>query len=193
MFGKFSFFKSTPSDNTHEKSISDNVLKHCPECGGEFRPEFSHCALCQVPLVSVDKEKNNHLQDDKKKNNRSLDISPDDELVTMRQGNLLEMKNIQRVLQKEIIGSLLVEDRSGGNKGCCNSKIFELRVKKDVALEAQNILAEDFKKTTALDSHDFQEEVEVVFDQRSARARCPACGCQFQTEDRTCPECGLCF
>lgn len=193
MFSKFSFFRSNISDNTHEKSISDNVLKHCPECGDEYRPEFSHCALCQVPLVSVDKEKNNQLQNDKKKSNRNLQISPDDELVTMRRGNLLEMKDIQRLLQKEIIGSLLVEDRSDCNKGCCNSKIFDLRVKKDVAHEAQQILAEDFKRTTALDSHDFQEEVEVVFDQRSARARCPACGCQFQTEDRTCPECGLCF
>ncbi len=190
MFSKISFFKSTKADGAAGEH-AETDLKYCPECGDEYRPDFNNCAICKTELVSAVQEKNRHSRIDKKKKNRSLQISPDDELVTMRRGNLLEMKNLQRLLKAEVIGSLLVEDKSGCNSGC--AKIFDLRVKEEYAVEAQQLLADEFRRTTALDSHDFQQEAEVVFDQRSTQARCPACGCQFQTVDRTCPECGLCF
>lgn len=192
MFSRISFFKSNKAEDS-AGTVSEPHLKYCPECGDEYRPEFNHCAICKIELISAATEKNRHTLTDNKKKNRSLHISPEDELVTMRRGNLLEMKNLQRLLKAEIIGSLLVEDRSGGGGGCCNAKTFDLRVRKEYAVDAQQLLVDEFKRSTALDSHDFQHEAETVFDQRSTQASCPACGCQFQTDDRTCPECGLCF
>ena len=190
MFSRIFSFKSNKADGAAGEH-SDTDLKYCPECGDEYRPDFSQCAICKTELISAAREKSSDSRIDQKKKNRSLQISPDDELVTMRRGNVLEMKNLQRLLKAEVIGSLLVEDKSGS--GCGNAKIFDLRVKEEYAVEAQQLLADEFRRTTALDSHDFQQEADAVFDQRSTQARCPACGCQFQTDDRTCPECGLCF
>lgn len=192
MFGKFSLFKSSESHASHLQS-PETELKCCPECGDEYRFEFTRCAVCEVELICADRARSSHVHHEKKRSDRDLEISPDDELVTMKRGSLLEMKNLQRLLKHEIIGSLLVEDRSDCSKGCCNSKVFDLKVKKDDAVEANQILVDEFKRTTALDSHEFQEEAAVVFDQRSAEATCPACGAHFQTDSRVCPECGLCF
>lgn len=192
MFSRISFFKSNKVDESAGGN-SEPDMKCCPECGDEYRPEFNHCAICKIELISAASEKNKHSRTDNKKKNRSLHISPEDELVTLRRGSLVDIKDLQRLLKAESIGSLLVEDRSGGNSGCGNAKTFDLRVKAEYAVDAQQLLADDFKRSTALDSHDFQQEAGAVFDERSTEARCPACGCHFQTSDRTCPECGLCF
>lgn len=192
MFGKISFFGST-KPRTSPDSGQSQPMKYCPECGDEFRPEFDECAVCTRALVSRDSDKSRDRLIHKKQSGRNLKIMPGDELVTVRRGNLLEIKEVQRLLKDEIIGSLLVEDRSGGASGCCNAKSFELRVKKEHVGDVQDILMDDFKRSTALDSHDFHGEPETIFDQRLSEAQCPACGSSFITTLRQCPECGLCF
>ena len=192
MFRGFSFFRSTGSPGP-KSSGTDTELKHCPQCEDEYRQEFSRCAACQCELVAGGKKAGGKTGNERSRDERDLHITPEDEMLAMRRGSLAEMRTIQRLLKKEFVGSLLAEDLSGQSGGCCNSKIFNLSVKKEDAALVQQILAEDFKRTTALDDHDYQPAAAVVFDQRSAQAHCPACGCQFKTEDRACPECGLCF
>ncbi len=193
MFRGFSFFRSSSStDGT--SSETDTGLKHCPQCGDEYRQEFSRCAACQCELVAGGKKTDGKTGDERSRDERDLHISAGDEMLNMRRGSLVEMKSIQRLLKKEFVGSLLTEDRSGQGSGCGNAKMFELSVKKQDAALVQQILIEDYKRTTALDEHDCQPAAAaVVFDQRSAQANCPACGCRFRTDDRACPECGLCF
>jgi len=192
MFGKILSFTQGRSKKDPQ-TADENPMKCCPECGAEFRPEFSTCALCDVDLVLTENHESNSSGVDEKRKERTIDISPEDELVTMRQGSLLEMKTVQHLLKKENIGSLLVEDRSNCGSGCSNSKVFELKVKQQYAGDAQQILIEEFRRSTSIDSHEFEGDAEAVFDQRMTEARCPACGCTFITDDRTCPECGLCF
>ncbi len=192
MFRGFSLFRSAGSGGRQDPGAAAD-LKYCVQCGDEYRAEFSHCAVCDCELVPGPRKKAETSGDTGGRDEKDLHISPTDELLIMRRGSLAEMKNVQRLLKQKFVGSLLAEDLSGQGSGCCNSKIFKVSVKKADAAYGQEILAEDFKRTTALDDHDFQHGTEVVFDQRSSLARCPACGCSFQPEDRACPECGLCF
>ncbi len=193
MFRGFSFFRSSGS-TAPKSSETGTGLKHCPQCGDEYRQEFSRCAVCQCELAAGGKQTGSKSGNERSRDDRDLLISPDDEMLAMRRGSLTEMKTIQRLLKKEFVASLLAEDRSGQGSGCGNAKLFELSVKKQDAALVQQILVEDYKRTTALDEHDCQPEAAaVVFDQRSAQANCPACGCRFKTDDRACPECGLCF
>ena len=192
MFGKIlSFTKGRAKEGP--QTADEIPMKCCPECGAEFRPEFSTCALCDVDLVLTETPESNNSVADEKRKERDMHISPEDELVSMRQGSLLEMKTVQHLLKKENIGSLLVEDRGNCGPGCSNSKVFELKVKKEYAGDAQQILIDEFRRSTSFDSHEFEGDAEAVFDQRMSEARCPACGSTFITDDRTCPECGLCF
>ncbi len=192
MFRGFSFFRSNGS-TARKGSETGSDLKHCPQCGDEYRQEFSHCAACRCELAAGGKQRGNKTGDERSRDDRDLQISPDDEMLAMRRGSLAEMKTTQRLLRKKFVASLLAEDRSGRGGGCGNAKMFELSVKKQEAALVQQILAEDYKRTTALDEHDSLPAAAVVFDQRLAQANCPACGCQFKTDDRACPECGLCF
>jgi len=192
MLGKFSLFKSRAIAASADQTL-ESKLKYCPECKDEYRQEFSQCAVCKIELINRDTAAASLLQHENRRRSRSLEISTDDELVSVKRGNLLEMKNLQRLLKQELIGSLLVEECSDGNAGCCNSKIFDLKVKEDDTNEAHQILVDEYKRTTALDSHEFHGEAATVFDQRAAEATCPACGAHFQTDSRVCPECGLCF
>jgi hypothetical protein len=192
MFRGFSLFRSSGSGDRQSASPGAG-LKYCVQCGDEYRAEFSRCAVCDCELVPVARKRAEASGDERSRDENDLHISAEDELLIMRRGNLAEMKNVQRLLKNKFVGSMLAEDHSGQAAGCCNSKIFNVSVKKADADFVQQILADDFKRTTALDDHDFQHGAEAVFDQRSSLARCPACGCSFQPEDRACPECGLCF
>ena len=192
MFRGFSFFRSGGS-GARQSSETAAGLKHCPQCGDEYRQEFSRCAACRCELVAGGKRTGSKTGNERSRDDRELHISPDDDMLAMRRGSLAEMKTLQRLLKKEYVGSLLVEDRSGQGSGCCNAKMFELSVKKQDAALVRQILVEDYKRTTALDEHDFQPAAAVVYDQRSAQANCPACGCRFKPDDRACPDCGLCF
>jgi hypothetical protein len=67
-----------------------------------------------------------------------------------------------------------------------------LRIKEKDVDAALAILAKDFIKSTALDSHDLSN-AHAVFDQQAAETVCPACGCRFSPTVGACPECGLSF
>ena len=124
--------------------------------------------------------------------NRSLQISAYDKLITVTNGTLAEVKRLQRLLEKEVIGSVLYGDDASCGWSCCGSAGFELRVKKEDATDARRIIQEDFRSSTALDTHDLNDEPETGSRQAEI-VKCPACGCSFSLQEKTCPECGLCF
>lgn len=192
MFGRLSFFKKRPSDSRGVIPREDEH-KYCPLCGDEYRAVIKRCAACDIELITAEQKQTITEASATKRTKSSLQITADDELVTIRKGILLEMKNIQRLLEKELIGSVLIGDGADCGKSCCGSSNFELKVKSVDGDEAMTVLAKDFRQATALDSHDFGDKIVAVFDQRAATTSCPACGSSFVPEDRTCPECGLCF
>ena len=192
MLGRFSLFRSTQGDHPDPVEAESSV-KCCPDCGDEYRSEFTRCAACNVDLISVEQPGKDEQSAELQKSSRDLNISPHDSLVPIRRGSLQDIKTLQRVLRSEYIGSMLIEDESEGNKGCCGGKVFDLLVKQEDARDALKVLVEDYRRTTDLANHDFGNGGEVVIDLESNQASCPACGCQFRPEDKSCPECGLCF
>jgi len=166
-------------------------LKYCPVCNDEYRAEIVMCAGCEVELMTGEQYlemKSGRLRE---RENRSMELSVDDELVAIRSGSLIDMKQLRSLLAKEMIPSLLVSEDGGCAKGCCGSN-FVLQVRLQDGQEALAVLADEFKRSTSLESHDLSN-ADAVFDVKAENITCPACGHSFAPTTTTCPDCGLCF
>jgi hypothetical protein len=120
-----------------------------------------------------------------------MDISADDELVSIRKGPLKDVKGLKRLLAAERIPAILAGDEGGCSKGCCGPEMY-LQIRREDMDVAESVLARDFVKNTALNIDDLKH-ADVIFDERAAETVCPACGCKFSPTVGACPECGLCF
>lgn len=192
MFGKLSLSRKKKHKDAGI-NVDQERYRYCPSCGDEYRPEFSFCASCKVALTTETIVQPQSLGNVRKKKNRTRNILPEDELLTVRTGSLVELKSLQATLKTEMIGSLLVSDNAGQRQGCCGPS-FLLKIKTVDREDALAVLVDDFKRSTALDSHDFEGSADAVFDDKSTIATCPACGGRFEPGvEPMCPECGLCF
>jgi hypothetical protein len=118
-------------------------------------------------------------------------ITPEDHLVDVLKGKVLDVKSAQSLLGRAGIPSLIAGDSSSCGKGCCGPEVC-LQVRAADIPEVMSVLAREHIKATGLDDHDISL-TDVVFDPEAGTAICPACGCNFSTRDKTCPDCGLCF
>lgn len=196
MFLKFFGKKSEKTDRppAEQGAIVDGIdqeMNYCPLCKDEYRSDISHCGVCKVPLINGREKLAQVREKNQAMANRSMQILPTDELVNIRKGPLKDMKTLQRVLAQERVPALLAGDEGGCAKGCCGPELY-LQIKKEDLPLAMEVLARDFIKSTALDSHDLMHAT-AVFDQHAAETVCPACGCRFSPTVGACPECGLCF
>lgn len=172
--------------------LRDPELKYCPVCDEEYRADIKMCAACAVELI-LGREKI-AVEDvlAQKKATRSMELSVDDDLVNIRKGPLLEMKNLQQILVREHIPSLIAgEKKSSCGKGCCGTELY-LQIRREDGEEAMEVLVREFTRTTGLDHHDLSH-VQSVYDERARQTVCPACGFSFSTSNGICPDCGLCF
>ncbi len=166
-------------------------LKYCPRCGDEYRAEIEQCATCQVELLSGRQLQALEQARQAERGPRSMAISPDDELVDIRKGPVLTIKEMQLVLARHQIPALALGEDSGCSKGCCGTDLL-LRVRLNDAREAIQILEEEHRRSTGLHEYD-TSHVDAVFDPGAAETTCPACGCTFAPSIPSCPDCGLCF
>lgn len=170
----------------------DPELKYCPVCDEEYRADIKMCAGCAVELIPGREKIVAEEELKQKKTVRSMQLSADDDLVNIRKGTLLEMKNLQQILAREHIPALIAgEKTSNCGKGCCGVELY-LQIRREDGEVAMEALARDFKRATALDHHDLSH-VRSVYDTGAEQTVCPACGFSFTTSNRTCPDCGLCF
>jgi hypothetical protein len=169
---------------------TDPDLKYCPQCDEEYREEIITCVSCTVELITGSEKLVMEEVAKTKLASRSMEISADDELANIRKGPLADMKYLQGLLASENIPALVAGDKGNCGKGCCED--FYLHIKMADGDDAMEVLAQEFKRTTALDSHDLSN-IHAVFDTGAAKTACPACGCTFSTSESTCPDCGLCF
>lgn len=169
----------------------DPDLMYCPQCNDEYRSDIVLCASCQVNLISgrerlaMEEDRTQHLQ------TRKGDLRPDDDIVKIHGGPLIDIKRLQAKMEKERIGTLIVGDEKSCGKGCCPSTYY-LQVRREDAHAAFRIIQEEHHRHTALHDHDISL-TDAVYDAGAAEALCPACGCRFSTSSTTCPDCGLCF
>jgi len=173
----------------------DPELKYCPECNDEYRAEITRCAGCEVELLTGE-ELTEQLEARRKKlESRSLEISPDDDLVPIRRGGLPGMQHLAQLLEKENIGSLLVGDMNTcakdrfGNTGS-HPTTYDFQVRSEDAAEALHIIEAEHRKETHLDHHD-NTNGDFIFNHAAQVAKCPACGHTFPTSENACPDCGL--
>lgn len=166
-------------------------LQYCPNCLDEYRTEITTCAACNIPLVSG-KEMLESQQDlEQKQAGRNMVISPEDELVTIRKGPLVQMKDLQTMLKREGIPSIAVNEDSNCGQGCCGTNIF-VQIRKADLQDVMAILEQDHVRSTGLEDHDLSTAGAVI-DTAAEQATCPACGYSFSTTEASCPDCGLCF
>ncbi len=169
----------------------DPEMYYCLSCGGEFRLDLPFCPSCRIPLVSGHEKLAQLAREQERHSGRSMEIEPGTELVSIRKGPLREMKYLQKVLEQGSVPGLISGDESGCSKGCCGPEMY-LQICKDDVGPALEILAKDFIRSTALDSHDLSH-ASAVFDPTAPETLCPACGCKFSPSVGACPDCGLSF
>ena len=196
MFLKFLGKKSADQDQSSAKEVTivhgiDLQMNYCPACGDEYRIDARHCMACNIALISGREKLEKVLAAEETLNERSMDISPADALVSIRKGPLKDMKSLQKLLALNRVPAILAGDEGTCGKGCCGPELY-LQIKKEDIPLADEILAREFIKSTALDSHDLSNAA-AVFDERASETVCPACGCRFSPTVGACPECGLCF
>jgi rubrerythrin len=173
----------------------DPELKYCPKCNDEYLAEIIMCAACEVELLTGEQLTNILEERQEKLAARSAELSPDDDLVVIRRGQLTEMQYLAQMLEKENIGSLLVGDMQTcakdrfGNTGV-HPSTYDFQVKREDAAEAMQIIETEHRKETRLDHHD-NINGDAIFNPVAEEAKCPACGYVFPTTERVCPDCGL--
>jgi hypothetical protein len=173
----------------------DPELKYCPECNDEYRADIIICAACEKELLTGVQLIELLEAREKKLASRSLELSPDDDLVAIRRGQLAEMRAHEQLLEKENIGSLLEgdmstcgKDRFGNTTG--HPTTYNFMVKREDAVEAMQIIEAEHNKATHLDHHD-NVNGDAIYNPAAAEAHCPACGHTFSTSVTACPDCGL--
>lgn len=180
----------------------DSEMCYCLRCNDEYMPDRTTCGVCGAALVS-----GRELQDQsharlEPKANRKGALTPEDDIITVFKAPLLDVKRLEKQMQRENIGTLIWGEKSSCGKGCGKScgggGDLELRVRREDAMAAMALLEDDFKRQTA--SHDMHNAVaDYGFDPEDAENSCPACGCTFSVhsqggrQELTCPDCGLCF
>jgi hypothetical protein len=166
-------------------------LKYCPECNDEYRADIVECASCAVELLSGSQLLAMEEQKKSGRSTRPMEIQPGDELVDIRKGAVLEIKQAQALLQRKGFPSLVTGDSQSCGKGCCGTEVL-LRVRRSDAEDILAIFQQEYASSTVLHEHD-TSHVDAVFNPAAEEATCPACGCSFATQNRACPDCGLQF
>lgn len=195
MFSKFFGKKKSASqvrqDDGYRVHGIDAEMNYCPECEVEFRGDIKQCPTCDVMLISGEEKIQILAAQNDFSSTRTMEITSDDELISIRKGPLKDVKTLQRVLAREIIPSILAGDEESCGKGCCGPEMY-LQIRSEDMDIATEVLARDFVKSTALNVEDLKH-ADVIFDEHAAEMVCPACGCRFSPTVGACPECGLCF
>ncbi len=161
-------------------------LHYCPKCGDEYRSEFEYCGSCEQKLISGKVI----IADKAQKRSVTTAIKvEDDSPVILRKGDLISIKYLQNLLAQEGVTAQIVSDIGGCKKGCGGPEVL-LQVHNSDLEEALALLALDYQRSTALESHDLGG-VDNVFDADAEYVVCPACGHRFEPISSECPDCGL--
>ncbi len=169
----------------------DPELKYCLDCGEEYRAEIRTCADCGRELLSGTEVLEIRERERRRKAGRSMELGPDDDLVPVQKGPVIQIKELQVKLERHGIPALSTGDQGGCGKGCCGTDMT-LFVRREDLRDVADLLQQDYVQTTGLLDHDLSN-LEAVFNTAAEEATCPACGCTFSTSQAACPDCGLQF
>ena len=94
-------------NNQYDIDVDSNF---CPKCGDEYRAEIATCATCSIPLISGSEKLEILRQQGIGSPSHFIEISADDELVTLQTGKLGSLKPLQQLLKAEYVPSILAGD-----------------------------------------------------------------------------------
>lgn len=170
----------------------DPECKYCLACSGEYRAEITHCADCGQELISgalLLQQKAGHVVPE----TMVTTIPPEEPLVTVYKGPLLQVKQLHEKLRQQGIVTLVA---GGAAHGCsssgCRGPELVLQTRRQELPVIMAAMAREHQRATGLFDHDSTFAGEV-YNAHIEEAICPACGFPFATSSPECPECGLCF
>lgn len=169
----------------------DPELKYCPICRDEYRADFSLCAICNQELVNGRDLISQEKPGDDKEIARTVAITEEDSLIPLQRGSLQDMKNLQRLLEKAAVPTMLLKDEDNSGKGCCGTEVF-VHIREQDIKRASEVIRAEHEVTTVAADYDLST-ADAVFDPGAALTSCPACGCHFMPTSNSCPDCGLQF
>ncbi len=112
LFGLGKSGKGAVDNNRYDIDADCN---YCPKCEEAYRSEIKTCASCSIPLISGSEKLALLRRQEAGFHSHSMEISADDELVTLQAGKLMDLKHLQHLLKKDYIPSLLAGgDRAKG-------------------------------------------------------------------------------
>ncbi len=103
-----------------------------------------------------------------------------------------EAKRLKDKLLEEGVQIDLVHNNETCAKGC-QTRIEFWANSKDIN-KVQEVLNQEVKKMIEKEGNNINhEQISSVFDSEAKTANCPACGTEFSTTLKECPDCGLVF
>lgn len=164
----------------------DEDCMYCPQCGDEYRAEITTCAECKIALVP------GALMAQAAAGPVYRPIETHEELVAVRHGPLLLIRQLEEYLRSAGLASLVTPGEDGRCATGCRGPEVELKVR---ATEVEQVLAaldEEHRRSTGLGLHD-ESLNGALYEMEVGQAACPACGCLFSADTVLCPDCGLRF
>jgi hypothetical protein len=160
---------------THHRRTAvfeQDLIKVCPECGGEFRPDVERCADCEVPLV--------HPEEIAARNARELPVVAG--LVAACTDSIAEVRELAAELDKRGV-RYRIDRRRARPDG-----LLTLYVQwKD--REAAAEVVEDLGLGEEADGG--EEEQVVGVRERPSYKICPDCGGEYRLDIERCADCGI--
>ena len=165
--------------------------KYCRQCDCEYMPHIIDCPVCATALVTGQQLLDEQEAKMAELARRPSTLTPEDDLVKIRNGALADMRIFAELLQEANIASLISGDEQSCGKGCCAPSL-DLLVRRQDAPEAVQIIEAEIRRTSVFDEEHDPELANAVFDPEAEESMCPACGHRFSGTNE-CPDCGLCF
>lgn len=154
------------------KNASQEPIKTCPECGGEYALHGQVCADCGRALV---------LKSDVLENPQPL--RKEEEGVLLREGRLDYLTDLGNRLSKESIRSSI--GLRSDPKACAGATVYGL-----------SVLPEDVDAAKEIDRALWlqgapEHASSYRYTEQELVGKCPACGTALPGAGGECPECGL--
>jgi hypothetical protein len=151
--------------------FDQDLIKVCPECGGEFRPDVERCADCEVPLV--------HPEEIATRNARELPVAAG--LAAVCTDSIAEVRALAAELDRRSL-RYRIDRRRARSDG-----LLTLYVKWQDR-KAAEVVMEDLGLGEEADER--PQEKSAVREMPSYKV-CPDCGGEYRLDIERCADCGI--
>jgi len=164
------------------------LVRHCRQCGSDYRPEISRCAVCDIALEDRFEETDPRFAPQEPPvPEPAAPVQPDDHETIYFSHTLPDIQALASLLDARGIAFVI---RSGLEPQKCGPprERYELAVRdveRAAAREELRRLQSETLPSEATDS------VDCDFDPSDGYARCPACSATLTPGASECPGCGL--